>query len=125
MKLEGGIDAKSFILISLTGLTEEIVGDTGDEFDGIEKAYEILDDGTFLINGSMRIEDANEEIGLGLPGSEDYETIAGFILSFLKHMPEVNEKIEYKSLRLVVTEMQGFKIEKVHVTKQRNLPSED
>ena len=117
----GGTDG----IISLTGLTEEIVGDTGDEFEGVEKAYEILNEGTFQINGSMRIEDANVEMGLGLPDSEDYETIAGFILSFLKHIPEVYEKIEYKSLKLVVTEMQGFKIEKVQVTKERNLPSED
>ena len=73
----------------------------------------------------MRIEEANEEMGLEIPDSDGYETIAGFILSLLGHIPEVNEQIEYKSLKLVVTEMRGFKIGEVQVTKAGNVPLGD
>ncbi|MFC1920378.1 hemolysin family protein [Chloroflexota bacterium] len=109
----GGTDG----IVSLTGLTEEIVGDTGDEFNPPEKAYKILKDGTLQIDGNIRIEDSNEELGLDIPYSEYYETIAGFILNLLKHIPEVNETIEYKNLKLTVIDMQGFKIKQVQVTK--------
>ncbi len=64
-------------------------------------------------------------MGLELPDSNDYETIAGFILSLLGHIPEVNEQIEYKSLKMIVTEMQGFKIGEVQVTKESNVQSRD
>ncbi|MFC2035923.1 hemolysin family protein [Chloroflexota bacterium] len=117
----GGTDG----IVSLTGLVEEIVGEMGDELAATENAYETINEYTFKIDGSMRIEEANEEMGLELPDSDDYETMAGFILSVLGHIPEVNEKIVYKSLKLVVTEMRGFKIEEVQVTKESNVPSGD
>jgi len=112
-------------IVSLTGLVEEIVGEMGDELADTENAYKIINEYTFQIDGSMRIEEANEEMGLQLPGSDDYETIAGFILSLLGHIPVVNEQIKYKSLKLVVTKMRGFKIGEVQVTKENNVPSED
>ncbi|MFC1977301.1 hemolysin family protein [Chloroflexota bacterium] len=110
-------------IVSLIGLAEEIVGEMGDELTTSENAYEIINEYAFQIDGSMRIEEVNAEMGLGLPESDDYETIAGFILSLLGHIPEVNEQIAYKSLRLVVTEMRGFKITEVQVTKEGNVPS--
>jgi len=117
----GGTDG----IVSLTGLVEEIVGEMGDELVSAEDAYEIVDEYTFHIDGGMRIEEANQEIGLELPVSDDYETIAGFVLSYLGHIPEVNEKIQYNNLILIVTEMQGFKIEEVRVTKEKTISSED
>jgi len=112
-------------IVSLIGLVEEIVGEMGDELAATVNTYKIINEYTFQIDGSMRIEKANEEMGLELPGSDDYETIAGFILSLLGHIPEVNEQIEYKNLKLVVTKMRGFKIGEVQVTKESNMPSED
>jgi len=112
-------------IVSLVGLVEEIVGEMGDELATVENVYKIINEYTFQIDGSMRIEEANEEMGLELPDSDDYETIAGFILSRLGHIPEVNEQIVYKSLKLVVTEMRGFKIEEVQVTKESNVSSGD
>ena len=73
----------------------------------------------------MRIEEANAEMDLMLPESDDYETIAGFILYLLGHIPEVNERIEYKSLRLVVTNMRGIKIGEVQATKESDALSGD
>lgn len=107
------------------GLVEEIVGEIGDELEDIENAYETISEYTFQIEGSMRIEEVNEEMGLELPDSDDYETIAGFILTILGHIPEVNEQMEYKNLKLVVTKMSGFKIEEVQVTKESGISSED
>ena len=105
-------------VVSLTRMVEEIVGEVGDELAGIEKDYEVINEYTFQIDGSMRIEEANEEMELDLPEGEDYETVAGFMLSLLGHIPKRNEQLRYKGLKIVITEMRGLKIEKILLTKE-------
>jgi putative hemolysin len=106
-------------IVSLSRLVEEIVGQVGDEMAGIEKDYEIINENTFQIDGGMRVDEANEEMELNLPEGEDYETVAGFILSLLGHIPRRNEQLRYHGLKIVITEMKGQKIEKILVTKER------
>jgi putative hemolysin len=106
-------------IVTLTRLVEEIVGEVGDELAGIEKDYQVINEYTFQIDGSMRIDEANEEMKLGLPEGEDYETVAGFILSVLGHIPRRHEQLRYGGLKMVITEMKGLKIEKVLLTKER------
>ena len=104
-------------IASLTRLVEEIVGPVGDELAAVEKEYEAINAYTFEIDGGMRIEEANEEMGLELPEG-DYETVAGFILDLLGYIPKENEQLRYKDLKLVVIEMRGVKIEKIVLTKE-------
>ena len=106
-------------IVSLSRLVEEIVGEVGDELAAVEKDYEIINDYTFQIDGSMRIDEANEEMELELPEGEDYETVAGFILSLLGHIPKRNEQLRYRDLKIVITEMRGMKIEKILLTRER------
>ena len=105
-------------IVSLTRLVEEIVGPVGDELAEIEKEYEVINEYTFQIDGSMRIEEANEEMELELPEG-DYETVAGFVLHLLGHIPKPNEQLRYKGLKLVITEMRGLKLEKILLTKEK------
>jgi putative hemolysin len=111
-------------IVSLSRLVEEIVGEVGDELAGVEKDYEVINEYTFQIDGGMRIKEANEEMELNLPEGEDYETVAGFILSLLGHIPKRNEQLRYKGLKIVITEMRGLKIEKILLTKERQTKSE-
>ena len=104
-------------VVSLTRLVEEIVGPVGDELAAVAKEYEVIDEYTFQIDGSMRIEEANEEMDLELPDG-DYETVAGFVLNLLGHIPKTNEQLRYKGLKLVITEMRGLKIEKILLIKE-------
>jgi putative hemolysin len=106
-------------IVTLTRLVEEIVGEVGDELAGVEKDYEIINEYTFQIDGSMRIDEVNEEMRLDLPEGEDYETVAGFILSQLGHIPRRHEHLRYNGLKMVITEMKGMKIEKILLTKER------
>lgn len=105
-------------IVSLSRLVEEIVGPVGDELAAVEKEYEVINEYTFQIDGSMRIEEANEEMELELPEG-DYETVAGFVLHLLEHIPQPNEQLRYKGLKLVITEMRGLKIEKILLTKEK------
>ena len=108
-------------VVSLSQLLEKIVGPLRDELEGIEKDYEIISENTYQIDGSMRITEANHEMGLELPEG-DYETVAGFILSRLGHIPKPNEHLKYKNLKIAVTEMRGLKIEKALVSKESKSP---
>ncbi|MFC2010490.1 hemolysin family protein [Chloroflexota bacterium] len=110
-------------IVSLSRLVEEIVGPVGDEMAAAEKEYEIINSYTFQIDGGMRIEEINEEMGLELPDSEDYETIAGFILDLLGHIPKHGERLRYKGVRIEITKMRGMKIEEVLLTKEKSTDS--
>ena len=111
-------------IVSLSRLVEEIVGEVGDELAGVEKDFEIINEYTFQIDGSMRIDEANEEMALDLPEDEEYETVAGFILSLLGHIPRTNEQLWYRGLKMVITEMRGLKIEQILLTKERQANGE-
>ncbi|MFC2010489.1 hemolysin family protein [Chloroflexota bacterium] len=106
-------------IVSLSRLLEEIVGAVGDEFAEAEKEFEAIDESTFQIDGGMRIEEANEEMELELPDSEDYETVAGFVLSILGHIPKTGEGLRYKGMNIRITEMRGLKVEKILIAKRR------
>ena len=111
-------------VVSLSRLMEEIVGPVGDELAAAEKEYEVVDEYTFQIDGGMRIEEANEELGLSLPEG-DYETVAGFVLSLLGYIPKQGQQVRYKDLKIVITKMRGLKVEEILVTKekQKDIPT--
>ncbi len=111
-------------IVSLSLLVEEIVGPVGDEFAEVEKEYEAINEHTFQIDGGMSVEEANEEMGLGLPEGS-YETVAGFVLDLLGRIPKVGERLRYQGMGLVVTEMRGVKIEKILLTKKKHAASAD
>ncbi|MBA7644617.1 hypothetical protein ES703_52361 [subsurface metagenome] len=111
-------------IVSLSRLVEEIVGPVGDELAAIEKEYETISENTFQIDGGMRVEEANEEMDLDIP-TGGYETVAGFILDLLGHIPKQGEQLRYKGLKIVITEMRGMKIEKIVLTKERHAATAD
>jgi len=111
-------------IVSLSRLVEEIVGPVGDEFAEAEKEYEAINEYTFQIDGGMSIAEANEEMGLELPEG-DYETVAGLILHLLGHIPKTGERLRYKGMNLVITEMRGVKIERILLTKKKHAASTD
>jgi len=104
-------------IVTMEQLVEEIVGRVGDELTKAVREFEVIDEQTIQIDGSMRVEEANEELGLGLPLGE-YDTVAGFVLSLLGHIPKEGEQARYNGLKLVIIEMRGLKIEKILVTRE-------
>ncbi|MBI2910473.1 MAG: HlyC/CorC family transporter [Chloroflexi bacterium] len=102
-------------LVTLDQLVEEIVGQVQTEAAGARE-IQVIDEKTREIDGSMRIEEANEELGLNLPKGA-YETVAGFILSDLGRIPKQGEQLKYADLKFVVAEMKGLKIERILVSK--------
>jgi putative hemolysin len=106
-------------LVTMEKLLEEIVGEIRDELTRSGKSFEAIGENSFQIDGGMKIEDANETLELGLPEGH-YETVAGFVLDLLGHIPKEGEQIRYDKLKMVITEIKGVKIEKVLVTKEKD-----
>ena len=73
-------------LVTLKSLLEEVVGRVGEEGEGPEEEYEALGEGTFQVDGGMSIDEAKDGLGIELPEG-DYETVAGFVLESLGHIP--------------------------------------
>lgn len=112
-------------IVSLSRLVEKIVGPVGDELADAEKEYEQISANAYQIDGGMRIEEINDEMGLELPESEDYETIAGFVLSRIGHIPRQGEQLRYRNVKIVITKMRAMKIEEVLLTKERARVSDE
>jgi len=112
-------------IVSLSGLMEEIVGPVGDELAAIEKDYETINEYTFDVDGGMRVEEANDEMKLNIPEGDDYETVAGFVLDLLGHIPKQGEQRKYKNFKIVITEMRGMKIEKIRLIKEKHAENSD
>ena len=81
-------------LITLEDLLEEIVGEIDDEFDEEEQLWLIQEDGSYLLEAKIEIEKLNERFPIHIPISDDYETLAGYILSQLRYIPEEGETIQ-------------------------------
>ncbi|NQT47999.1 MAG: HlyC/CorC family transporter [Chloroflexi bacterium] len=109
----GGIDG----IVTMEQLLEQVVGHFGDELARRAKEFQAIDEHTYDVDAGMRINEINEELQLEIPEG-DYETVAGFVLSRLGHIPQENEQIRYGDLKLAVKEIRGLKIEKLRITKE-------
>jgi len=106
-------------MVTMEELLEEIVGELQDELTKTKKSIEPVGENSFQIDGEMRIEEANEKLELGIPEGP-YETVAGFVLNALGHIPKEGEQLKYDKLKMAVTAMKGLKIDKVLVTKEKD-----
>ncbi|MEG1992626.1 MAG: hemolysin family protein [Acetivibrio sp.] len=102
-------------LITLEDLLEEIVGEIRDEYDTDEvDPIQRIGQDEYLAEGTARLEEVNEMIGLTLD-SDDYDSIAGHIISLLEHLPKMGESVTEKNVVYTVIEIDKNRIDKVHI----------
>ncbi len=98
-------------LITLKQVMQEIVGYIGDEVLE-DRQVERINENTVQIDGDMHIDDFNERMPVPLPKG-DYETVAGFILHKLGRIPAEGDSLKVSDSKLMVSQMNGRRIEKV------------
>lgn len=105
-------------LATLEDLLEEIVGNIFDEDDEVEREIEHLSDGKWCVSGSADLDEVNERLGLDLP-EDDYETLGGFFIGQLGHIPEKaqQQSVLYGGASFVVKSLDDRKIGKIIITK--------
>lgn len=106
-------------LVTLEDLVEEIFGDFEDEHDRRRIVEEQIGDNVFKFSGRIEIELINEKYQLSIPESEEYQTLAGYILSHLGNMPEQNDSFEIDGLKFTILRKSATRIEIVRVEKLR------
>jgi putative hemolysin len=102
-------------IVTLEDLVEELIGDIQDEYDEEGDTSRRLRTGEIEVDGLMNLDDFAEQTGLELPDGP-YETVAGYLLSALGHLPQAGESAELDGSRLTVTELDGRRIARVKVT---------
>lgn len=103
-------------LVTMEDLLEEIVGEIRDEYD-TESPVIQLNDGSMIIDAATSISDLRENYNLPFEESTEYESIAGFILTYLQRIPVKGDAIEVNGLRLRIIEMAGQRIVKIKLEK--------
>lgn len=104
-------------IVTMEDIIEEIVGEIEDEYDLPGKGVEVLGDGIFLVDGSVDLDDLNEQIGTQLY-SEDCETLGGYLLTQLGEIPEDDTRgieVESEDLRMTIVAIKDRRIEKVRL----------
>jgi len=101
-------------LVSLEDIIEEIVGEIEDEFDPDNKYLTRLSRREWLVDGRFSCDDAIE-LGWPLEESDDYETIAGWILELCDSVPDIGEVFEVAGYKFKVQSMRGQRISLIRV----------
>lgn len=111
-------------LVTLEDLVEEIFGEIEDEHDKQRLIARKIDDDTFEFSGRVEVEYINEEFGLDLKESEEYQTIAGYILDNLEQIPAQGAEFDIDGWRFIVEKTSAARIELIRM-KKLSYPNDD
>jgi putative hemolysin len=109
-------------IVTLEDLVEELIGDIQDEYDVEQHPSRRLRTGEIEVDGLMNLDDFAEQSGVQLPDGP-YETVAGYLLAALGHLPGTGEYADTDGSRLTVTELDGRRIARVRVSTLAAGPS--
>ncbi|MPZ24762.1 MAG: hypothetical protein GEU28_14825 [Dehalococcoidia bacterium] len=93
-----------------------MVGPVSDELRPREREILPIDDRTLQVDGGLSVEEAREELSLDIPEGP-YDTIAGFVLARLGHIPHEGETLTLPGFQVTVLEMRGPKVERLRVLR--------
>ncbi len=100
-------------LLTLTDILEAIAGELPDasEMDGPD--IEALEDGGYRVSGALNLAVLRERLGFRAWPTDDYQTLAGLVMSLLDRLPLIGDRVEHAGWRLVVTEVKERRIAKM------------
>ncbi len=102
-------------IVTLEDLIEEVIGDIRDEYDPAGTVARTLRGGDMEVDGLLNLDEFTEQTGIVLPDGP-YETVAGYVMWALGHVPKVGEAVEAPGVRLKVTRLDARRVDRVRVT---------
>lgn len=103
-------------LVTVEDVLEEIVGEIQDEFDEEGEEIKKTEDGNYIVDGKVQIEEIDEILKLDLE-DENIDTIGGWVYAQLKSYPQVNEKITYNGYDFIILKCDRKRINKILIKK--------
>lgn len=104
-------------MLTIEDIVEELFGEIEDEHDTIEYTEEQIGSHSFLFSGRLEVDYLNEKYKLELPENDEYETLAGLVMSFTEEIPEVDTEIRLEKFVFKVIEVSQTRIEKVRLKR--------
>lgn len=101
-------------LVTIEDLLEEIVGEIADEYDEEEPLVTKTEEGDFLVDGRLGVDELGEIIGVDLPDGE-WDTVGGLILSLAGRVPSEGESFVYEAHEFVADRVQGRRVARVRL----------
>lgn len=111
-------------MVTLHDMIENIFGDLPDIADKDEIAIYERSDGSFLVDGSIQLDELKDKFDLGFEETHDYSTLGGFVMYMLKRIPVLGDKFHFAGYEFEVVDMDGKRVDKVLIKKinQENFP---
>ena len=103
-------------LITTEDIIEEIFGEIEDEHDTSDLVEEKLEENKYLLSGRHEIDYLNDKYFLSIPESEEYDTLAGYIIFHYESIPEKNTAVELDNFLITITDVSSNRIEEVELT---------
>ena len=101
-------------IICMEDILEQIIGDIQDEFDNEEEDMLSLEEGVWLCDARVNLEDLSKELGIELP-TDEFDTLGGFVFDLFGKIPVKYEKIMYQGNEFIIQNMEGRKIGSVKI----------
>lgn len=113
-------------IVTIEDLVEMIMGDINEEYEDVVPEIEGLSENVYLIDGSILIEDLNDELGLRLE-TENYDTLSGYLIEHLGHIPgkEDRDIIEGDGVTFTIEEVRDNRISKARLELHPSSPESD
>ena len=104
-------------LVTLEDIVEEVMGELRDPYDKQEYLFKKINDNNYIVDGSIKIYDLEENIDIDFPDIREYDTLAGFIFDELGEIPKKGQKINYNNFVFKVFDIIKNRIDKVEIVK--------
>lgn len=107
-------------MVTIEDLLEEVVGDIKDEYDTESHLVNKLSEGTYILSAGIEIEDLMDEYPeIDLPDdSDDFETVAGYIIHAAGRIPKVNEELQIDGLKFIIGQATSSRIERIKLVME-------
>ncbi len=102
-------------MVTIEDVIEEIFGEIDDEHDTDDYKEDELGNNEFLFSGRLEIDYLNDKYGLNIPESENYDTLAGFVLDQLEEIPQANACLETEQFLITVQRVTDTRIELIEL----------
>lgn len=105
-------------IVTLEDIIEELVGEITDEYEKKPpEPIKKIDANTIEVDARTYVDDLNDEFELGIPEDEDYDTIGGFVLSYLGYIPKTGIKFDYEDLKFTICSAEARRVKIIRITK--------